>query len=269
MLALVAAAGEAPRPRIVSLAPNLTELLFAAGAGDRVVGASEFSDYPEAARGIERIGDAYRLDYERILALEPDLAVAWASGTPPDAITRLEDLGVEVYSIRTERLVDVASAIEALGALAGTPAVANEAARRFRADLAGLESRYGGLAPVRVFIEIDAELPYTVTARHLISDVVSLCGGRNIFADLPGIAPAVDLEAVIARDPQVILSTVGDADPAARWNRWPGITAVRLGHVRGLPPDEVSRATPRVLEGTRVACEAIQQSRLDPALRAR
>jgi len=256
----VGAAADGPT-RIVSLAPHLTELLYAAGAGPRLVGASEWSDHPAAAMALPRIGDALRLDFERILALAPDLVVAWESGTPASNVRRLESLGLRVVSVRVETLEDIPRAIEQLGEIAGTSAEARLTAAALRRGLAELAREFAGRRPVDVFVQIDAQPLFTVTGRHLISDLLALCGGRNVFADLPGVAPAVDLEAVIARNPQVILVTSPRGDPQAQWARWRGIEAVRTGNVLVVPPDEVTRATPRALAGARILCEQLEQAR--------
>ena len=203
-----AAAGSAPpaRERIVSVAPNLTELLFAAGAADQVVAVSEYSDYPEAARALPRIGDAFRLDYERIVALAPTVAVVWESGTPAGVKERLEALGIRVVGIPTRKLDDIATGLVALGGLAGTEAVAAGAAADFRADRRAPE-RYRDRPKIRVFVQIDDAPLYTVGGPHLITEIVELCGGTNVFADATALALPVDLESVLARAPQVILST--------------------------------------------------------------
>lgn len=253
-----AVASDRVGPRIVSLAPHITELLFAAGAGPRVVGASEYSDYPEAARGLPRIGDAFRLDYEGIVALQPDFAVAWQSGTPAGAIAQLESLGVRVVVLRVQALDDIAAAMVEIGRLAGTGPVAGPAADGLRRELAGLRGDYAGRAPVRVFVELDHQPLFTVTGRHMISEMVALCGGVNVFESLPGLAPVVDLEAVVAARPEAILYTGPDLQPARHWSGWQDIPAVAAGAVLRVPSDLVSRATPRAVEGVRAVCEAIE-----------
>jgi iron complex transport system substrate-binding protein len=251
-------------PRIVSLAPHITELLFAAGAGQLVVGASEYSDYPPAAGGVPRIGDAFRLDYERIVALRPDLAVAWQSGTPAGMVEQLRSLGLRVLVLRVGRLDEIADAIEEVGRIAGTGRQAGEAARELRRDLDGLRAAYAGRAPVRVFVELDHQPLFTVTGRHMISEMVELCGGVNVFGSLAGLAPMVDLEAVIAARPEAILYTGPAPDPQAWWRGWPEIPAVAAGAVMRVPADLVSRATPRVTAGVRAVCEAIDSVRRPP-----
>jgi iron complex transport system substrate-binding protein len=259
--ALALAANAASAPRIVSLAPHVTELVYAAGAGKALVGASEYSDYPPAAQSLPRIGDAFRLDYERIVSLRPDFAIAWESGTPVASIGRLEALGVRVVTLRVHTLDDIAAALVQLGGLAGSLEEAGAAAERLRQGFAALRQRYAGRSSVRVFVQLDDQPLFTVTGSHLISEMVELCGGRNVFAGLPGLAPAVDLEAVVAADPQAILYLGNDPRPAGRWSGWPELAAVRLGGIRRLSPDLVSRATPRALDGAREVCEAIEQTR--------
>jgi iron complex transport system substrate-binding protein len=268
LLVLFAAAGAgaapaAPPPqRLVSLAPNVTELVFAAGAGDRLVGVSEFSDYPVAARRLPHIGNAFRVDEERLLALRPDLVLAWRTGTPQSTIDRVRRLGVGVLVLDTQRLDDIAGAIERIGAVVGTRAVAAPAAARLRAEIAVLGRARPGERPVRVFIEIDDQPLYTVTGRHVVDEIVRRCGGRNVFAELPGVASAVDLEAVLARDPELII--VADdtaADPQRAWARWPSLSAVRNQRVVRIRGDLLTRATPRIVAGARAVCAAIAGTR--------
>lgn len=248
--------------RIVSLAPHLTELAYAAGAGESLVGTVEYSDYPQAARALPRVGDGWRVDTERLLALEPDLVLAWSSGTPADTIRRLEALKLRVVTIPTYRLADVPAALRSIGRITGTSAVAEPAAASFEAEVRRLRAKYSRQHKLSVFIQIDDEPLYTVSRRHVISEVVELCGGRNIFADLAQVAPPVAIEAVLARDPQVILSTDDTiADPGAYWRRWPSLSAVRHGAIYSMPADTLARSTPRLVEGVRATCEALRDAR--------
>lgn len=256
------AAWPAAQPRIVSLAPSLTELAYAAGAGSTLVGTVQYSDYPDAARALPRVGDAWRVDPERVLALQPDLVLAWPSGTPVETITRLESLGLRVVTIPTYRLADVATALRTIGRIAGTSEVAEASAVAFDARIRELRAGHAGATPVSVFIEIDDEPLFTVNGRHVISEIVELCGGRNVFADLPQLAPPVSLEAVLARDPQVILSTDDTiADPLALWRRWTRIAAVRDGTIYSMSSDTLTRATPRLADGALEVCSALDDAR--------
>lgn len=256
------AAGAAPAPRIVSLAPHLTEIAYAAGAGTALVGTVEYSDYPTAARALPRVGDGWHVDFERVLALRPDVVLAWSSGTPRATIERLQSLRLRVVEVPTFRLADVPAAVRGVGDLAGTRAVAEPVAARFEADVRRLRQQHAGARAVTVFVQIDDEPLFTVNARHVISEVVELCGGRNVFSDLPQIAPQVDIEAVLARDPQVILSTDDTiADPRQQWGRWPQLAAVRHGAIYSMPSDTVARASPRLVEGIRAVCGALDDAR--------
>lgn len=264
LLFVAQASAAAPAKRIVSLAPHVTELLFAAGAGDRIVGTVSYSDYPEAARNLPRVGDFHQLDLERIIALKPDLVVAWESGNGVRVIERLRDLGLNLHVTEPRRLADIPETLETLGALAGTEAVAGAAAARFRERLSRLASRYGGRPTVKVFYEVWNRPLMTVGGRHLISDVIATCGGRNIFERLDALAPTVALDAVLAADPEVIVASgMDEARPEwlDDWRRWPGLTAVRRGQLHFIPPDLLQRPTPRLLEGAERFCRALEQAR--------
>ena len=245
----------------MSVAPNLTEMLFAAGAADQVVAVSAFSDYPAAASRLPQIGDAFRLDYERIVAVAPTVAVVWETGTPAGVAERLQALGIRVVSIPTRRLDDIASGILAFGELAGTQAVAAAAARDFRARIAALRERYRGRPPVRVFVQIDDVPLYTVGGPHLISEILALCGGENVFADSDAQALPVDLESVLARSPEVILSTDTDA-PAPYWARFSELPAVARGNVYQSRGDLLARPSPRIAEGAADVCARLDEARL-------
>ncbi len=248
------------RERIISVAPNLTELLFAAGAADQIVGVSEYSDYPEAARALPRIGDAFRLDYERIVALAPTIAVIWETGTPAGVADRLESLGIRVVRIPTRRLDDIAAALLELGKLARNEPVAAAAAAEFRRRVEELRTRYRDRPKLRVFIEIDDAPLFTVGGSHLISEIVELCGGTNVFADSATLALPVDMESVLVRAPQLILST-DDGDPVEYWARFGGLEAVAGGNVYRAPADALARPSPRIAEGAADVCARLDEAR--------
>lgn len=255
---------ERPASRIVSLAPHVTELLYAAGAGDSVVAAVEFSNYPEAARNLPRVGNSTRLDVERVLALRPDLAIGWRSGNSSEDIARLERLGVRVYVTEVSGVAAIADDIEALGRLAGTSEVAQRAAGELRGRIELLERRYAQRMPVTVFYQIWAEPLMTVNGRHFISDSLRICGGRNVFHDLEPIAPTVPIEAVIAADPQAIIGSSSNDDSGAQlaaWRRWTMMRAVRDDNLYAIPPDFIARPSSRIVEGVERLCEALDLAR--------
>jgi len=253
-------------PRIVSLSPHITELLFAAGAGARIVGIDDSSDYPPAAMRIPRLGEAAALDVEALLRLTPSIVIAWETGTPPRVRAQLERLNLRILVTEQRTLDDIGEALLEFGRLAGTSATASEAARRYRADLAALRARYAGRIRLQVFYQVWDRPLYTLSGEHVVSEVMSLCGGDNIFAGLSTLAPAVDREAVIARDPDVIL--IGATGPdgerqAADWGRFPGLRAVKNGRVFLIDPSLAGRMAPRILEGVQEVCSALERSRSD------
>lgn len=248
------------RERIVSVAPNLTEMLFAAGAAGQVVAVSAYSDFPDAARALPQIGDAFRLDYEAIVALAPTVAVVWETGTPAGVAERLEGLGIRVVSIPTRSLDDIAAGVLALGALAGTLPVAERAAADYRARIAALRERYRGRAVVRVFVQIDDVPLFTVGGPHLITEILGLCGGENVFADADAQALPVDLESVLARVPEVILSTDTDA-PAPYWARFGDLVAVARGNLFQSDGDLLARPSLRIADGAADVCARLDEAR--------
>ena len=253
-----------PARRIVTLAPHLTELLFAAGAGDRIVATVAYSNFPEAARKLPRIGDAHAIDLERLVGLKPDLVIAWAGGSSQPQLEVLKALGIAVYQDAPQALDHIARSIERLGQLAGTGAVAGPAAARLRSRLVDLRERHAGKPEVSVFHQVWDRPLMTVGGTHLISQVIALCGGRNIFEALVTLAPVVSAEAVLDADPQVIggpgtgsLREAGLGD----WLDWPQMRAVARGDLYVVPPDLISQAGPRVLDGAERVCSAIEQAR--------
>jgi iron complex transport system substrate-binding protein len=261
-LLVAVAADAAPAQRIVSLAPHLTELAFTAGAGDRIVATVEYSDHPDAARDIPRIGDAFRVDLERLMALRPDAVLAWESGNPAPTIERIRALHLPVVEFRTQRLDHVAAALREIGRLAGTSEIAERAAADYERHIQELRDRYRDRAPIRVFIEVDDRPLYTVNGKQIISEIVALCGGRNVFADLNELAPAIGIEAVIAANPQAIISTDDTVpDAAAAWKRWRHIDAVRTGNVYTLRSDDIARATTRLTVAAESVCRTLDTAR--------
>ncbi|HEX5093735.1 MAG TPA: cobalamin-binding protein [Burkholderiales bacterium] len=257
-----------PAQRVVALAPHLTELMYAAGAGERVVGAVEYSDYPPAARRVPRVGSGAAIDLEAVVALRPDLVVAWPNAGSVRAVDRLASLGIPVFRSEPRELEDIARTIETFGRLAGTSEAAHAAALHFRAHAARLAARYAQRPPVRVFYEVWDRPLITVNGDHVISKVIRLCGGRNVMADLPGIAPQIDLERVLRADPEVILASGADAARPAwldDWKAYPGLAAVRHGQLHAIRADLLQRHTPRLLDGAEELCHILEGVRTRPA----
>lgn len=253
----------APATRIISIAPHVTELLFAAGAGDRVVGVDEFSDHPPAARALPRIGRHSGLDLEAIVALRPDLVVGWASGNRMPQLDRLDALGIALYLNEIRSIEDIATSIETLGRLAGTQPVARIAADALRERAEALRAGSEG-ERLSVFYQVWDRPLMTINGEHLISRAIERCGGQNVFAPLSQLAPTVSVEGVLAANPQVILATrVDDTTPTglAEWRRWPDLAATRHDNLLALPADLLQRPGPRFIDGVEALCAALDEAR--------
>lgn len=253
-----------PAQRIVALAPHIAETLFAAGAGDKLVGTVDYSDYPPAAKQVPRIGGYSRVDLEAVVALKPDLVLAWESGNNMAQADKLRALGLTVFIVQPNRIGDVAGQLEHFGRLAGTSTVADRAARQFRERLAAMQAGNAGKPKVRTFYQIWKAPLMTVGGPQIITDAMRICGGDNVFGQLDQMAPRVSLEAVIEADPEAIVATgMGDAKPEwlDDWLQWKRMTAVRRGNLFHINPDIMQRHTPRILDGTAKLCAALDVAR--------
>jgi len=253
-----------PAARILSLSPDTTENLFAIGAGERIVGTVDFSNYPAAALAIPRLGSYERIDLEAALARKPDLVIAWRSGNNPRQIDKLIALGVPVYITQPSRIEDLAATLERFGELTGARATAHEAAQRFTTRIAALRARYSARPVVRSFYEVWNRPLTTIGGRQVISDALRLCGGENVFAQLKPLAAEVALEAVLEANPEAII-TGGMSTPQPEWldewRRWPALTAVARDNLFFVPPDHLQRHTPRLAEGIEALCAHLETAR--------
>jgi iron complex transport system substrate-binding protein len=265
----------APAARIIAIAPHLTEIAFAAGAGEKIIAVSAYSDYPLEAKQLPRVGDGARVDIERILTLKPDLVLAWKSGNQAGDIARLERMGITVWVSEASRLADIPRLLRDVATLAGVAASGNRAAGEFESTLQRLRSRGGAQTarqrPVRVFYEIWHQPLLTVNGAHMISDAITLCGGTNVFADVPVLTPAVSLESVLAARPQLVLgggSANGEAEFLSRWRSMP-LLALRTISAHYIAPDSIQRQSPRILDGIRSVCAQVEAARALAESRAR
>lgn len=261
----------APR-RIVSLAPHATELVYALGAGDRMLAVVAHSDFPPEAARLPQVGDSRSLDLEAIAALKPDLLIVWPTGNPAPQVERLAKLGIPVYRSEPRRLSDIGDALRRLGRLLGHTRQGEKQADDFERALEALRARNEARAAVRTFYQIWPRPLMTLNDQHLASDVIRLCGGRNVFGHLAPLVPTVSEEAVLRADPELILVSAPPASDDARdqvraWRRFARLSAVAHGEVRVVDPDLVNRPTPRVLLGARQVCEAMEAARVGMAKR--
>ncbi len=258
----VALAG--PAQRIVSLAPGATEMLFVAGAGDRIVATVYTSDEPAAAKQIPRIGDANALNYEKLISLRPDVVVAWEDLTNRLVIDSLRKLKMNLYLVRARSLADIPQSVRRFGALAGTQAIANPAAAALEARVARLTRRKADAVPLRVFYMIwDAPL-YTVGSRHIITDAIARCGGRNIFDDIDFPAPIVEIESVVKRNPELMLLSappITARDWRERWNRFGTIRAVKAKQLVTFSDTRLDRMGPTAIDAVEGLCGILDTAR--------
>jgi len=250
--------------RIVSLAPHITELLFAVGAGDKIVGVVEYSDFPAQATSIQQVGNHTAIDLERISILNPDLIVAWQSGNPESALNRLRQMGYVVFRSEPKTLKDIPVTMSRLAELAGTDKQAQLAIDAYQAQFQQLKARYTGRLPVTVFYEIWNQPMMTVNGQHIINEVIEFCGGQNIFANMNSLAPTVAVEPVLAANPQVIIASSSNGQAPEwldDWRQWTALDAVRYGNLFHVNADTINRHTPRILKGVEQVCEALDAAR--------
>ena len=253
-----------PARRIVALAPHIAETLYAAGAGGKLVGTVDYSDYPAAAKKVPRVGGYSRIDLEAVVALKPDVVLVWESGNNMAQADKLRALGLTVFVSQPNHMDDIAGQVERYGRLAGTEAIANAEARRFRERLAALRAANAGKPKVRTFYQVWKAPLATVGGPQIISDAMRICGGDNVFGQLDQMAPRVSLEAVIEADPEAIVATgMGDAKPEwlDDWRQWKRMTAVQRGNLFHINPDIMQRHTPRILDGTAKLCDHLDVAR--------
>jgi len=242
--------------RIISLAPNLTELVYTVGAEDALIATDQSSNYPVAAKALPKVANYRDLDIEKILALHPDLVLAWSGGNPKVQVDRLKQLGIPVYTFNITKLLDIPVAIKELGCLTGQESIADQKAKEFLATYQSEKNLAKTHKPVTVFFQLSSQPLMTLTKNSLVNDMITTCGGRNIFANTWGVAPEVSVEAVIRAQPQVMIGV----DPywQKSWLQWPIIPAVKQKNMFTIDPDYIFRGTYRSLLGLQIFCRDIK-----------
>ena len=255
--------------RIISLSPNTTEILFHIDAGEKIVGADEYSNYPQAANKIVRVNNHAAANYELILSLKPDLVIAWQSGNGEKIISRIRELNIPVFVVETASLEDIPNLYRRLGQLSGYAAQANTQAERFSQRLNQLRKSFSSKQAIRVFYQIWNEPLMTLNGDHMVTDMIELCGGVNVFADAAALVPYVNIESILAADPQVIIAGGGEQErqmQIAKWQQWPSISAVSDKHIYTIPADLMQRHSERILGGAEMMCNYFDQVRSRPSL---
>jgi iron complex transport system substrate-binding protein len=257
-----ASVDDGPAERVVTLAPHLAEIMFAIGAGEQLVGVSAWSDYPPEVLDLPPVGDAFAIDQERLALLQPDLLLVWESGMPAHAVDELRRRGYRVESIRTRSLADIAAAMRRIGDLTGNQTGAERAAQRFIDVFEDLARRYRAADSIDVFFQVSARPLYTVNREHFVSEIIAVCGGRNVFEDVGDFAPSVSVEAVLERDPEMLLAGANLGEDAfADWSRWEELAANRRGNHFLLPDDTIVRPSPRLAQAAASVCAALDEAR--------
>lgn len=247
-----------PAQKIVSLSPHLTELLFSLGVGDRIEATVDFSDYPEGALDILRLGNAFSVSVEAVIEQSPDLIVAWMTGGNHRTFEQLRTLGYPVFVNEASSLVGIAVAVQQLGILVGKPERGLELAENFRVELERLRLSSSGAGSPKVFFQIsDAQL-YTVNSQHLIGQAIGVCGAENIFSDVEFFVPMVSYESVVERNPDFLVVSSPYPGYKSAWDdRWNDLGWG--GRVRAIDASLITRPSLRMLEGIKMLCETLGQ----------
>jgi ABC-type Fe3+-hydroxamate transport system substrate-binding protein len=249
--------------RIVALAPHITELLFAAGAGNQIVGTVAYSDYPAAAKEILRIGDYNSVQLESIIRLKPDLIIAWPGKALTAQLQKLEKLGFKVLYSDPTTPQQVADNIRWFGQLTGHTEYAAQQAADFLQHWQAIAQQHAGLHPIKVFYQVWSDPLMSLNKDSVIHHAISVCGGINIFADAPVPVPQVNIEAVVRDNPDVIISAGETASAASmqQWRKWQNMTATRFNQFYVISGDDISRPTPGILVGVEKLCGFLEQAR--------
>ena len=253
-----------PAKRIVALAPHIVENLYSAGAGDKLVGVVSYSNFPDEAKNVPEVGTYNAFSLEQVLALNPNLVVMWGSGNGMQTLSKFEALGIPVYVSELRQLSDVPKSIRNLSQLAGTPAIGEAEASRIETELNALHRRYGEKRSLSVLYQIWNDPLQTVNGEHLISEIIALCGGHNVFGDASSLAPRVSIESVLLRDPDAIVASgMGEARPEwlDQWRAYPSLTAVADEALFFVNPDHLQRPSARIVLGARSLCQQLDQIR--------
>lgn len=245
--------------RVVTLAPHLAELVVSVGAEATLVGVSAYTDFPPQLQQLPIVGDGFRVDPEALLQLVPDVVLVWGGGTAAETIENVRRLGFRVEVLPTRTLAEVASTLEAIGSITGHELIAQQKAAAFRQGIAALRTE---AEVVSVFYQIDKEPLFTISGEHFISELITLCGGRNIFKDLSSLAPAVSVESVLQANPDVILAAgKQDSDVLSHWRRWDGLTVNKADTRLIVPRDLVARPSLRLVDGGQAICARLAEAR--------
>lgn len=254
----------APAQRVVALAPHIVENLYSAGAGEKLVAAVAYSDYPSQAKRLPRVGGFQSLSIEKILAAKPDLVIVWRSGNGETIVRELERFAIPYYLDEPQTLDDVARSINDFSTLTGGVGPL-PATQHYLLAMAHLREKHKYSEPLQVFFQVWDKPLMTIGGSHIISDMLEVCAGVNIYGDLKVLSPVISMESLLTRDPDVIVAGADRENQGgfiAKWQRWPSLTAIRNAHFYTIPNDIVARHTLRMLDGTQQLCQKLAQARV-------
>ncbi len=255
---------EQPAETIVALAPHIVENVFTAGSGSKLVGVSDYSDFPKQASNIPIVSGFEKINFEKIIELNPDLILVWQTGNPHSGVDHLRSLGFKIYVDEPHTLQDIAKSIQDIGILGGTSDIANKAAQKYLDELNKIIKKHENHEKITSFYQVWNSPLQTLNGEHIISNALEACGGINIYQDEFAIAPTVNLESVIERDPQVIFAgqSTGHKDfLVEQWKQWPNMQSVKNNHLFYVHADHIQRHSVRILYGVKKICEYLQTVR--------
>lgn len=248
-----------PAKRIITLAPNLTEIVEAAGAGAYLVGVSSYSDFPDYVKSLPQVNTASELNLELILSLKPDLVVAWQGGNPANQLEKIRALKIPIFYSQPLRLADISDTIITIGKLAATEQTATKQANAFNVKWKHLEKNYKQQKTVTVFYQLAAQPLLTLNKQSLINEVIKLCGGKNVFENTLGLVPEVTYEAVLQANPDVIIAM--QENGLQHWQAFRTLRAVQHKQLYVINSDLLERYGPRLMDGAEMLCGDLSQAR--------
>jgi len=253
-----------PAKRIIALSPHAVEMLFAIGAGDRIIATIDYADYPAEALKIPRVGNFSGIQIEKIIALQPDLIIAWKSGNKTADLDKIQSLGFTVFYSHPKNIPGIISELNKIGELTGLQAKARMAANEIQQKYQEIIDTYSNKKPVKVFYQLWHDPLRTIGSDNWNESLIKDCNGHNLFHDINTPYPVVSLENVIAKNPQVIIvphHSGSDAINKEIWTKWQNIKAIKKNHIYAIDGDLWHRFGPRAVEGLKQLCEAIDRAR--------
>lgn len=250
--------------RIVAMAPHIVEMLYEIGAGEQIIGTVDYADYPAAAKNIERIGGYYGMQIEKLLALKPDLVIAWQSGNKKSDIEQIQRLGLKLVLSQPNQLTDIAKELRTLGQLTGHQQQAEQVASRYEKKLAQIIDTNSNKKPLRLFYQLWSEPMMTVNKQTWINQLIDICQGINVFADNPTQYPQISIENVIVAQPDLMVmpdEKSAAPQPEIAWHKWPEIPAVKHQRFIHVNADLLHRFSSRMLGGLDELCGKIDLHR--------